>query len=233
MAALHSRTRRLPSVAAGRTSGDAALVVRGGVAVAALADLGRAAEAERPGDQRQQHEGRHRRRHDQAACQAELADRQEQERHADNGADARAHDGKRHRAALMALEPRRHGRGDAGGRERRPADADQHEAGIELPRRRDLADQRHAQAHRDGAQRQHRPRAPAVDAAADRALHQRAHQEEQGDGRGHLGDRPAVRGGHRLQVDARAEQAERPGEGCDDEAGRDDPPTVEHPLNSA
>lgn len=127
----------------------------------------------------------------------------------------------------MALEPRRDGRGDGRRRQRRPAEADQHEAGVELPGLRDLADQRDARGHAGGPGQQDGPGAPARDGAADGALERGAHQEEQGDRRGDLGDRPAMRGRDGLQVDTRPEQAEAPGDGGDDEAGRDDPPAME------
>ncbi len=112
---------------------------------------------------------------------------------------AGAHDGRRHRAALVALGPRRHRRGDAGHGKRRPAEAQQHEAGIELPGRGDLADQRHAHRHAGEPQQQHGSRPQAVDGAAHDALDARTHEEEHGDGRRHLGDRPACGRRHRLR----------------------------------
>ncbi len=119
-----------------------------------------------------------------------------------------------------------------GGRERRPADADQHEAGIELPRRADLADQCNAGGDRDGADRQHRARPQRSMLRPTSALHDGAHQEEQRDRRGDLGHRPAVLARHGLQVDAGAEQAEPPAERGDDEADGDDAPAVEEAVSA-
>ena len=197
------------------------------LAVARQAEIGRAAIAQDDADQRTEQRHRDDAGHDQSSPEAELADGEQQERHACNGADARPHDGERHRPALMALEPGRDRRGDARHRERRPPEAEQHEAGIELPRRAHLSDQRHARRHAGQAQQQHGARPEPVDAAAHDALDAGAHEEEHGDRRSDLGDRPAVRRRHGLEVHAGAEKSERPGHGGNDEAGSDDPPAME------
>ena len=158
---------------------------------------------------------------------------EQQQRHAGDGAQARAHHRHGHRSPLVALEPRRHRGGDPGRRQDRPAQAQHDETGIDLPGRADLPDQAGASGQRDRTDGQHGSRPPAGDAAGNAFLRRCADQEQQRDGRGHLADRPALCGGDGLQVDAGAEQTQAPAEGRDHEASGDHPPTVEDSSQAA
>jgi hypothetical protein len=131
------------------------------LAIAQQAEIGGTAVAQHDRDQGAQDQDGRDGGHDQTAPEAEFTDRQQQQRHARDGTDAGAHDGQGHRASLVTLEPRGHRGGDARHRERGPAEAQQDEAGIKLPRRGHLADQRHARRHAGEPQEQHGARSPA------------------------------------------------------------------------
>ncbi len=122
-AMLHSRTGRRPPRCDGRRYRGRHGVPGRRIAIAPKAEIGGTAKPENAADQGQQHQRSRERHRGEPEPQPQALQHLEQQRHPQDRADARAHDGQGHRAALVALEPRRHRGGDARGRERRPADA--------------------------------------------------------------------------------------------------------------
>ena len=201
---------------------------RGGYFRHAVRGAGRRIAPGRPADEQQQHRDQQqhhgRGRHDHRTGKAELADRTDQQRHADDAAATGAVQRQADRHAPPPVEPHTERIGDGAEAGAGPAAGEQHVDGIKLPHGMDLPQQDRRQPEAGHAGDQAVAGAEHPHRVADEGNQQGAGEiEHRGRGRNPR-CRPAVNAAQLGEVDALAVEAEAPADGGDQEADRDDAP---------
>ena len=155
-----------------------------------------------------------------------MADRDHQQRHADNAAKTRAVQRQADRHAALFVEPEAERVGDHAEAGAGPAEGKHGVGEIELPGLAHLADRDRGQSHRADARDHAIPGAEPLDRLADKGDQRRARQVEERRARRDQRRRPAVQPLQLGDIDALAVEAERPAEGRQQEADGHDAPAV-------